>query len=375
MRFVLILVFLLFQVSAFSTTCPKSKCLAVIDSGSSGSRLVVYAYDMDEAKGLPKWIEPIGSYKVMPGLTQIPPTQKAISEYLDSLMNQSGIDNIPVYYFATAGMRLETPHTQKKYFQFISDWFQTKPNLVLKEIKTISGKDEGLFGWLAINYQLDALDKKAGSQYGVLDMGGASVQISFPVLDAHKGNTHIYLNGKPIHIFVESFLGMGQSEMGHQFLNYSYCFSKNYPLPNGKKGRGDWYKCIDRIDNLTNGVHKISKISRYISYAPPGITWMAMGGMMFLKYEEPFDFPTDSITMVDYQIQAQQRVCQQEWDEISEQYPRTEHLNLFCLYPAYYYSLIVEGYGFSPTQPIHELPKNIAYGWTMGVVIYSLLNS
>lgn len=378
MRYVVILILFLFQVNAYSSSltanCPKSHCLAVIDSGSSGTRLLVYAYDMNESSGLPEWIDTIGSYKITPGLTQIPATKSNVSDYLDSLMSQSNIENIPVYYFSTAGMRLQSPKKQHRYYQLISDWFQKKPSLILKEVKTISGIEEGLFGWLAINYQLEAINKPAEHQYGVLDMGGASVQISFPVVDARKANKHIYLNGKPIHLRIESYLGMGQSEMGHQFLNYSYCFSKNYPLPNGRKGRGDWYRCIDRIDNLTNGVHKISNISRYLSYAPPGLSWTAMGGMMFVKKEQPFNFPSDSITLIDYQVQAQQKVCQQDWDDISQQYPQTEYLNLFCLYPAYYYSLIVDGYGFSPTQPIYELPGRVTQGWTMGVVIYSLLN-
>ncbi len=375
MRIIFTLFLFLFQISQLSaTTCPKSKCLAVIDSGSSGSRLFVYAFDMDKNKELPERIETIGSYNITPGLTKIPPKESAISDYLDSLMKQSNIDNLPVYYFSTAGMRLETPHTQKKYYGLISNWFQKKPNILLKEVKTISGKEEGLYGWLAINYQLDTLDKNAEQQHGVLDMGGASVQISFPVLDARKGNTHLYIKGKPIHIYIKSFLGMGQTEMAHQFLNYPYCFSKSYILPNGNKARGDWYKCIDQIDSLTNGVHKVSKISPYLSSAPSGISWMAMGSMMYVKNEEPFNFLSDTITMLDYQNQAQYRICQQDWKNISEQYPNTEYLNLFCLYPAYYYSLIVNGFGFSPTQPIHGLPNNITSGWTTGVVIYSLLN-
>ena len=44
----------------------------------------------------------------------------------------------------------------------------------------LDGKDEGLYGWVTVNYLLDALYPAGGEPSGIIDLGGGSVQIVYP---------------------------------------------------------------------------------------------------------------------------------------------------------------------------------------------------
>ncbi|KAJ2610228.1 Golgi apyrase [Coemansia sp. RSA 1365] len=91
----------------------------------------------------------------------------------------------------------------------------------------VSGEQEGLYGWISVNYLLDGFDKTKKS-HGFLDMGGASTQIAFQpsiiqpqyrdnlariTLRSLNGEDHIY------DVFVATFLGHGTNEARRRFVD------------------------------------------------------------------------------------------------------------------------------------------------------------
>ncbi|XP_013414146.1 ectonucleoside triphosphate diphosphohydrolase 4 isoform X2 [Lingula anatina] len=192
----------------------------VFDCGSSGSR--VYVYVWPQHSGNPRELLKINpmvdedkkpvSKKITPGLSTFGKTPSKASEYLRPLLEYAAKHvpkdkhkETPLYILATAGMRM-LPQSQQDAilealrtdipiffnFQFAAD-----------QIGVISGKEEGVYAWIAINYILgrfehgedddpliavDPPGAKASSgphvrkrTVGMMDMGGGSMQIAYEV--------------------------------------------------------------------------------------------------------------------------------------------------------------------------------------------------
>lgn len=96
-------------------------------------------------------------------------------------------------------------------------------------IRIISGEEEGLFGWIAVNYLMDEFTKKDDEQttYGFLDMGGASTQIAFEPSAEERTKTRNLIDvrlrlvgGEEIHhqVFVTTWLGYGTNQARERYL-------------------------------------------------------------------------------------------------------------------------------------------------------------
>lgn len=71
----------------------------------------------------------------------------------------------------------------------VVDKLRTTTNLRVDPgvIRVISGGEEGAFGWLAVQYlakRLKGMENSGKGLLGVLELGGASTQITFPSQDA-----------------------------------------------------------------------------------------------------------------------------------------------------------------------------------------------
>lgn len=365
---------LFFQALAHAapTNCEQQYCVGVVDVGSSGSRLHVFSYDLDKTNS-PIAITERWSKKIKPGLSTIEPDVAGIDNYLTQLFSDAPQYRFPVYFYATAGMRLLSQPKQQRYYDLVQTWFATHTDWKLISAKTITGADEGLYGWLAVNYQLNTLQNEK-DPVGVMDMGGASVQISFPVKNTaeeiNDKNTQIIdLYGHHYTVFTHSFLGLGQNETAHQFFNSTACFITNYVMPAGVFAEGDVYSCKNEVSRLVTSVHQVQAIIQPVIQANPIKHWYALGGVVDLVKSKPFVFSEQKFTNQALLEQADAEVCRQQWPALSSEYPNNEYLYGYCLFSAYYYALMVEGYGLQPQQPLNYLNAAQANDWAMGVVL------
>ena len=376
LRFIsLVFTFLLLSpcLHAQTTSCKEHHCIAVIDAGSTGSRLHIYAYDTDETNS-PIHINELWSKKVKPGFATIDANTNTIDSYLTILLANAPEQQMPVYFYATAGMRLLPQAKQKKYYDEVQHWFAQHNEWQLKEAKTITGNEEGLYDWLSVNYHLGTFESAQNTSVGVMDMGGASVQIAFPIEKNSNINSRsqieLELYGKHYNLFVHSFLGLGQTEMSHQFLNAIPCFSNNYPLPDGDSGQGDVFSCEQEISSLMNKVHEVNQSVHPLIASNPVDSWYTIGGLSYLADSPLFHFENYQLTGQSLLDQGQNQICQQQWDSLNNEFPNDEFLYEYCLFSAYYYALIVDGYGIYPEQTIHYLPAKQEIDWTLGVVLH-----
>lgn len=366
-------IFIVSSPYAENAPCIDHQCIAVIDAGSTGSRVHIYSYDRDKTN-TPTNISEVWNNKIKPGFASIDPNPATINNYLDKLLSKAPVQNIPIYFYATAGMRLQAQNKQAQYFEALNAWFSNHDQWNLKKAQTITGNDEGLYDWLAVNYHLGTLQSPEDKTIGVMDMGGASVQIVFPIDKNPNINKNsqveLSLYGKHFNLFVHSFLGLGQTEVSHQFLNSSACFSDEYQLPDGESGEGSARSCEAKVTSLINKVHNVNELIAPLLADNPVDSWYAIGGLSYLADSPLFHFEESKLSAQSLLNQGDSAVCHKQWDALNNQYPNDEFLYEYCLFSSYYYALIVDGYGLNPEQSIHYIPAREEIDWTLGVVLH-----
>ncbi len=378
MKRLTILSFLFFSyfVQGYAATpfhCEPQQCVIVIDAGSSGSRLHLFHFERDEAHR-PVHIEEQFSKKIRPGFASLELKQESINAYLQQLFaDLPATDAVPVYFYATAGMRLLPQNKQRAYYAALQEWFTAGGEYPLAQAKTITGKEEGLYAWLTVNYQLGAFDDGAHPFVAVMDTGGASVQIALPVLAREDMGADDLLDldvaGRHLTLFVHSFLGLGQNLLTQQFLDAEHCFTNGYQLPNGHAAVGNAYECQMEVSQLINSVHGVERLVRPAMAQKATDEWYAIGGLAALVHDQSAVFPQQQLSPHSLLEQANNQFCQVAWSDLEARNPQNDYLFSACLMSSSYTALMVQGYGINPDTPIHFLSQEQNGDWTLGVVL------
>ncbi|THH20879.1 hypothetical protein EW146_g558 [Bondarzewia mesenterica] len=304
----------------------------VIDAGSSGSRLQIYSWRDARAVrdelgrevfySLPKvekgtqdaedWVS-----KVEPGISSFASHPEGVASYLAPLLDhaQKNIppslhSETPLFLLATAGMRLLSPEQQATVLQSTCHFLKFHSNFRIDDpspagpcgssVRIITGEEEGLFGWIAVNYLMDGFGPSDTDRttYGFLDMGGASTQIAFePSKEEREKAQNLIdvrlrlMGGEEIHhqVFVTTWLGYGTNQareryVGHAINDYEQlrigsssdngevvddpCLPKDLRLvespvhmgsstshtrkPHILQGSGSFGQCLERVSPLLN---------------------------------------------------------------------------------------------------------------------------
>lgn len=377
LAYVLLILFYLVGVRCFAaddlvSTCVSRHCTAVIDVGSTGSRIHVFAYDLNSNE-YPIHVDELYSKKIKPGLASIALNDDAIDNYMTSLMLDFPEASIPLYVYATAGMRLVPEDTQQYYYHEMTRWLADHTSLMLEDMRTISGLEEGVFGWLALNHHLKVFSGQNKSLAGLLEIGGASAQIAFPVQDTANLDPHdlvsLNINGRNLTLFTHSFLGLGVNEIYNHAQDRAACFPKGYPLSNGKEALGNAQICQAQLGQMIDDQFDVKRFTHSALEANLINDWYTVSAISMMANQAPFDFQAGEFTAQDLLYQANSQLCHQAYQPLVSQYPQNEFILRNCLMASYFYGLLVHGYGFSPSQDVHYLPGYDA-DWALGVILY-----
>ncbi|GAA96344.1 uncharacterized protein L969DRAFT_95441 [Mixia osmundae IAM 14324] len=254
----------------------------VVDAGSSGSRLQVYSWlehDLARqelrAKGeglssMPKVTKGVEKgddwhIKVEPGLSSLGPNPAGVGDYLQPLLDHAlrivppdKVASTPIHVLATAGMRLLPDEQRIAVLQETCRYIQKHADFRLtdcaSQVRVITGEEEGVFGWVAVNYLMDGFDSHVhtdqgghndhltSSTFGFLDMGGASTQIAFeptakerahdpaPLVDVRLR----LLDGKDVvhPVFVTTWLGYGTNKARERYVDSQIgVYQETHPEP------------------------------------------------------------------------------------------------------------------------------------------------
>lgn len=196
----------------------KSPCHVIFDAGSSGTRLYIYQEKNNQwitHKG-PKTValaDPIRQiqgktwadrYTVVNAIIATLDTEKHDFNWPELCQVKSASIN------GTAGMRLAEqayPNKSKALWGLLHQALTKRfpPGTTIKT-QTITGFEEGVYQYLGLQSQLDK------DNFGVIEVGGASLQVIYPCPQCHNATTIQLNNNKTVTLYGDSFLGLGIHE-------------------------------------------------------------------------------------------------------------------------------------------------------------------
>ncbi|KAE8590703.1 hypothetical protein XENTR_v10018163 [Xenopus tropicalis] len=206
------------DLEATDTKDTKLNYGVVVDCGSSGSRVFVYfwpphngnPHDLLDIKQMrDRGSKPVVK-KIKPGISTMALTPEKSSDYINPLLSFAASyipkhkhKETPLYILCTAGMRILPESQQIAILQDLVKDVPQEFDFLFSEAhaEVISGKQEGVYAWISINFVLGRFDHVVdeedavvavtiGTQeesiirkrtVGVIDMGGGSLQIAYEV--------------------------------------------------------------------------------------------------------------------------------------------------------------------------------------------------
>ncbi|XP_028651505.1 ectonucleoside triphosphate diphosphohydrolase 7-like [Erpetoichthys calabaricus] len=210
------------------TSNPSLNFGVVIDCGSSGSRVFVYYWPphngnphslLDIRQMRDQNLKPVVK-KIKPGISTLALAPDKASDYIRPLLSfaaeyipKNKHKETPLYILCTAGMRLLPESQQLAILEDLNTDVPLEFDFLYSSshAEVISGKQEGVYAWIGINFVLGRFnhaedDKDAissvtlgfqsqspnmrKSTVGIIDMGGASLQIAYEVTPTVTFSSH-----------------------------------------------------------------------------------------------------------------------------------------------------------------------------------------
>ncbi|NXT96761.1 ENTP8 diphosphohydrolase, partial [Anhinga rufa] len=213
---------------------PSNKYGLVFDAGSTHTALYIYRWPADKENGTGV-VSQLEACKVPgPGISSYADNPAgagaSLKPCLDKAMKVIPAEQqqeTPTYLGATAGMRLLRDRNSTKAEQVFAEVAKaiSEYPVDFRGAQTLTGNEEGSFGWITVNYLLERLVKFSfAGQWehpqdtevlGALDLGGASTQITFqPGVTIEDKNTSVFyrLYGTNYSLYTHSYLCYGQTQ-------------------------------------------------------------------------------------------------------------------------------------------------------------------
>uniref|UniRef100_A0A8C4NFB1 Ectonucleoside triphosphate diphosphohydrolase 5b n=1 Tax=Eptatretus burgeri TaxID=7764 RepID=A0A8C4NFB1_EPTBU len=195
----------------------------LVDAGSTGTRLHVFAFRSDAADGNLEFLHE-RFLSLEPGLsTYAKEPEKCVGPLRELLaFAQRHVpppqwSRTPLALLATAGLRLLPTHRAHALLEQVRREFLHSPFIVNNDsVAIMNGSDEGFLAWLSINFLKGTLKKPFHESLGILDLGGGSTQICFHT--QHKETIHsapegfvqlVQVSGASFTLYCPSYLGLG----------------------------------------------------------------------------------------------------------------------------------------------------------------------
>ncbi|XP_005094066.1 ectonucleoside triphosphate diphosphohydrolase 7 [Aplysia californica] len=420
----------------------------VIDCGSSGSR--VYVYFWPQHSGNPSDLLSIQQLhdssgklvekKVSPGLSSFEDNPDAASDHIKDLLlfaqqyiPSKKYSETFLYVMATAGMRMLPEKKQNAILTDLRTDIKKDFNFIALEnhFEVISGKQEGVFAWIAINYALnrfshtvshDSSEHRKRKTVGMMDMGGGSVQIAYEVSgEASEGIPPFSLSKFNLgcqdsdeehayKVYVTTFLGFGANSAldryksmlveksvadGHSAGTESQPIT-DVCLPLGMtlkttddagvghvfSGGGDFTQCKAAVEPLINKTVPCSKAPCSVNgvYQPVIDPAMEFYGFSEFWYSMEDVFSMGGHYNYDTFNAKAKEFCGTNWDTLEtwykkDNYPKADdhRFRFQCFKSAWMVEMLHKGFSFPSSYnklTSAQLVNGRDVGWTLGALIY-----
>ncbi|XP_066476740.1 ectonucleoside triphosphate diphosphohydrolase 7 [Tiliqua scincoides] len=460
----------LIRAQALEPTDTKNPALnygVVVDCGSSGSRVFVYfwpphngnPHDLLDIQQMRDHSSIPVVKKIKPGISSLASTPDKANEYMMPLLSfaaahvpQVKHKETPLYILCTAGMRLLPEWQQTAILKDLVNDVPLEFDFLfsVSQAEVISGKQEGVYAWIGINFVLGRFDHEeekdsvvsvtvAGQEeplvrkrtVGILDMGGASLQIAYEVSSSTAFSSpqqeeaaksllaefnlgcdvqhtkHVY------RVYVNTHLGFGgnfarrryeelvlnQTGIRNRLQSEQMGVNPEVPIldpclpvglediveQNGQtwhvRGKGDWQTCTEQLHPLLAGDNG-SHASLSNTYRAP----IDFANSEFYGFSE-FYYCTEDVLRLGGQYhaptftRAAQDYCSLRWSVLTQRFRDhlySTHADLHrvkyqCFKSAWMHQVLHEGFNFPKDYSglrTAQLVSDHEVQWTLGAILY-----
>ncbi|XP_063163051.1 ectonucleoside triphosphate diphosphohydrolase 7 isoform X2 [Candoia aspera] len=435
-------------LEATDTKNPALSYGVVIDCGSSGSRVFVYYWPphngnphdlLDIQQMRDHSSEPVVK-KIKPGISTLAKTPEKANEYMKPLLAFAATyvpkvkhKETPLYIMCTAGMRLLPDKQQEAILKDLMRDIPLEFDFLFSEsqAEVISGKQEEEDALISVTLsgQEEPLVRKR--TVGILDMGGASLQIAYEVpsltsfsspqqeeaaksflADFNLGcdvqhTKHVY------RVYVNTYLGFGGNFARQRYeelmMNQTIAHNRLHSVQMGMnpevpvldpclpmgledvvdkggqaihvRGQGDWQSCAEQLHPLLAGDNSSRKSLSNAYQAPIDFT-----NSEFYGFSE-FYYCTDDVLRLGgaYQsstfTRAAQDYCSLNWpvllqrfqDKLYSLHADLHRVKYQCFKSAWMHEVLHEGFHFPKDySSLHtvQLVYDREVQWTLGAILY-----
>ncbi|KAG8572833.1 hypothetical protein GDO81_012179 [Engystomops pustulosus] len=412
---------------------PGLKYGIVLDAGSSRTTVYVYQWPAEKENNTGVVSQAFKCNVNGPGISGYASEPENAAKNIDSCMKKvisvipfNQQNSTPLYLGATAGMRLlmlKNESAAQGVLTSIENYFKTQP-FDFRGAKIITGQEEGVYGWITVNYLMgNFLEKNIWSTWvrpdgaettGALDLGGASTQISFipEKSEQNPNNTlEVTLYGYKYNVYTHSYqcygrdesekrllASLAQSSQGKPYVE-NPCYPRNYRVNltmnhifgslcsasyrpatyNAEHlinfvGRGEPAQCMEKVSNLFNykschGKQDCSFDDVYQPKVKGGFS--AFSGFYYtasaLNLTGNFHLNEFNSSMSSF--------CSQEWSKLPQILSRFNetYARSYCFSANYIYNLLVDGYKFDsdswPQILFQKEVGNSSIAWSLGYML------
>ncbi|KAM4028571.1 ectonucleoside triphosphate diphosphohydrolase 3 isoform 4-T5 [Anomaloglossus baeobatrachus] len=348
------------QIHHERSLSPGLKYGIVLDAGSSRTTVYVYQWPAEKENNTGVVSQTFKCNVNGLGISSYASEPEKAAKNIDNCMKKvisvipfNQQNSTPVYLGATAGMRLlrlKNESAAQGVLFSIENYFQTQP-FSFRGAHIITGQEEGVYGWITVNYLMgNFLEKNIWSTWvrpdgaettGALDLGGASTQISFiPEKSEQNPNStlEVTLYGYKYNVYTHSFQCYGRDESEKRLLASLAKSSQGKPhvenpcYPQNYKAFSGFYYTANAL-NLTGN----------------------------------FQLPEFNTSMSSF--------CSQEWSKLPHILSRFDetYARSYCFSANYIYHLLVHGYKFNseswPQILFQKEVGNSSIAWSLGYML------
>lgn len=354
----------------------------IADAGSTGTKLHIFRHNNNKKMPLIQELFtennniPLASFNEKPELAYA--SLKPLLENAAQKINAHHVKMpVPIAVLGTAGMRLLPTSQQQAIYKNIHDNIseQYKNIYTPKSIQTISGKIEGVYGWLDVNYLLENFQNHKPTT-GSIDVGGASTTIAFATDKSYKpiDEMAIKINDAIYTVFSKSFLGLGLNEARSSMNadpHAGHCYPKGYE-ESSFKGDFNLLSCSNIYNQVIANYHiqalelPIYKIPNFIAFSGAYYT--------FHFFDADPNIP-DQETLEQTIILP---TCKNHWDVLKDAYPAEpeSYLANYCNHSIFLTNLFYNAFQLQYQQiNIVSKIKDKKIDWTLGAILYTVIKN
>ncbi|PKI36827.1 probable apyrase 6 [Punica granatum] len=394
----------------------------VIDGGSTGTRIHVFGYSRDAGKA-PAFDFGEGglaSMRVNPGLSAYAEDPESAGRSLRELI-EFGKQRVPreqwanteIRLMATAGMRLlELPvqyrilescrgALRESGFKFRDEW-----------ASVIKGSDEGVYAWVVANYALGSLGGDPLQTTGIVELGGASAQVTFSSSEPlpPKFSRVVKFGNITYNLYSHSFLHFGQNVAFETLRELIASGDYNAAtdslqkgiyidpcIPKGYSSTGPWRFSPGPLDNKNRHIFSVQSQGNFSECRSAALHLLQKGkdkcthqhcyiGSVFTPKLQGKFLATENFfhtskffglaqkALLSDLMSAGQRFCGEDWSVLKKRHSslREEDLLHYCFSSAYIVALLHDSLGITLNDEriwFTNQVGSVTLDWALGAFI------